>query len=317
MSSPRGEKGPRLAIGRNLQNKLRLLPVNLAAKISALGPVRRRMDARYRQALTRHQHALPSLCGLDLEICEGLQKQGLFVTSLEALNLALSAEIRSAGIIATGQQLAQSFAAEARRRSESGETFLMVPPSAMLAEPQLFAWGVQDRLLDIVEAYLGLPPAYDGMTIIYTVANGDEEATRRWHRDREDRRMVKIIIYLNDVIAGEGGPFQLDPASDAANIAADHPAPIMTCEGKAGTVIFTDTARFLHRGQPASKTDRAAIFYSYFSQRPLSPFYCERSGLSRKQIAALAAGASARQRASILWREHLPWPLRVLPSAPI
>lgn len=280
------------------------------------------MDARYRQALTKHKPALPALSGLDLEICEGLEQHGLFVTSIEALDLALSAErmpaeITSAEIMATGQKIAQNFAAEARMRAASGETFLMVPPSATLTQPDLFTWGLQERLLDIVEAYLGLPPAYDGMTIIYTVANGDEEATRRWHRDREDRRMVKIIIYLNDVIAGEGGPFQLDPASESAGSVADRDAPIVTCEGKAGTVIFTDTARFLHRGEPASKTDRAAIFYSYFSRRPSSPYYCERSGLSRKQIAALAAGVSARQRGAILWREHLPWPLRVLPSAPI
>lgn len=132
MRPSRCEKGPRLAIGQNLRKKLRLLPINMAAKISALGPVRRHMDARYRRALTRHKSALPSLCGLDLEICEGLQKQGLFVTSIEALNLALSAEIKSGEIMAAGQQLAQSFAAEARMRSASGETFLMVPPSATL-----------------------------------------------------------------------------------------------------------------------------------------------------------------------------------------
>ena len=289
-----------------------MLPVRAADKISALGPVARRLDARYRRALALHQSARPSLAGLDYEICEGLQNQGLFVTSIEALNLAMSAEI-----MAAGQKLARSFASEARMRAASGETFLMVSPSATLTQPDLFAWGLQDRLLDIVEAYLGLPVAYDGMAIIYTTANGNEEATRRWHRDREDRRMVKIIIYLNDVVAGEGGPFQLDPASDATDSTADRHAPILTCEGKAGTVIFTDTARFLHRGEPASKTDRAAIFYSYFSHRPRSPYFCERSGLSRKQIAALAVGLSARQRASILWREHLPWPLRLLPSAPI
>ena len=289
-----------------------MLPVRAADKIASFGPVRRRMDERHRRALTRHQTALPSLLGLDHEIYEGLQKQGLFVTSIAALNLPSSSEI-----MAAGQSLAQSFAAEARVRSASGQTFLMVSPSATLSQPNLFAWGLQDRLLDIVEAYVGLPVAYDGMAIIYTIANGDEEATRRWHRDREDRRMVKIIIYLNDVVAGEGGPFQLDPASDAADSPADRHAPIVTCEGKAGTVIFADTARFLHRGEPASKTDRAAIFYSYFSQRPRCPYFCERSGLSRKQIAELAEGASPRQRGSILWRKHLPWPLRLLPSAPI
>lgn len=301
-----------MAIGQNLRNKLKMLPARMAHAVSGLGPVNRRSDKRYRHARMQHLPDLPALSGLDREICEQLETQGVSVTTTAALGLPMSGEILEAG-----RQLAVDFASEARMRSAAGQKFLMVTPSATLLRPELFAWGLQNRLLDIVEAYLGLAPAYDGMTIIYTVANGDEEATRRWHRDREDRRMVKIIIYLNDVIANEGGPFQLDPTSDTSDSVANRQRPIVTCEGDVGTVIFADTARFIHRGEPAIATDRAAIFYSYFSRRPRYPFFCERSGLSRKQVASLAAGFAPRQRESILWHERLPWPLRTIPSAPI
>lgn len=124
-------------------------------------------------------------------------------------------------------------------------------------------------MLAIAEAYLGLPIAYDGPSINYTVADGREVSTRKWHRDWEDRRMLKVAIYLNDVDA-EGGPFQMvkrtdadrsevngyryDLASDgqmSARLGADFRDAIVSCEGAAGTVIFTDTAHFFHRGKPA------------------------------------------------------------------
>ena len=299
-------------MGHNLQRKLRMLPAKIAHGISKAAPMRCRNERRYRRARVRYQAKTPSLSGIDRHIQEQLENQGVFVTTTTSLALTSSADILDAG-----RQLALDFATEAHRRSAAGEKFLMVPPAATLARPELFAWGLQDRLLDIVEAYLGLPAAYDGCTILYTVADGDEEAARRWHRDREDRRMVKIIIYLNDVAAQEGGPFQLDPASDASDAAPNCQLPIITCEGPAGTAIFADTARFLHRGEPTSKNDRMVIVYSYFSRTPRYPLFCERSGLSRRQIASLAAGFGPRQREAILWRKNLPWPLRSLPSAPI
>jgi hypothetical protein len=48
-----------------------------------------------------------------------------------------------------------------------------------------------------------LPVAYDGASVNYTVADGREVSTRRWHRDWEDRRMLKVAVCLNDV--GHGG----------------------------------------------------------------------------------------------------------------
>jgi hypothetical protein len=151
------------------------------------------------------------------------------------------------------------------------------------------------------------------MTIVYTVAGGKAESTRQWHRDREDRRMVKIAIYLNDV-DGDGGPFELDTRGERASD-ADF-ATVRSCEGPAGTVIFADTARCLHRGRPA-KRDRAAVFYSYFSRRPRNSFFCERSGLTRLQVAALTRNLPPRQAESAQWHAALPPLLRLIPSAPI
>jgi hypothetical protein len=294
---------------RAYSRKVRSLPADTAQRIVSMPSIQRRLETLYHQSLDAHASALPRLTGLDARICEGLQRDGIFATSLQDLGLAGSADM-----FETARRMVADYAPEAHRRARLGEKYLMLPGAQVMMQPRLYTWGLADRLLNIAESYLGLPPAYDGMALVYSVADGKEEATRRWHRDREDRRMVRIAIYLNDVDA-DGGPFELDRRGPDA-LQADDPDAIRSCPGPAGTVIFADTGRCLHRGRPATR-DRMAIFYSYFSRKPRYSFYCERSGLSRAQISALTRELPARQTESALWHRSLPRLLRVIPSAPI
>jgi len=294
---------------RAYARKVRSFPANTAHRIISIPAIQQRLEKEYHDTLSVHASALPDLTGLDARICEGLRQDGIFVTSLEALGMPGSEEM-----FETARQMTADYAPEAHRRAGAGEKYLMFPSARVMMQPVLFTWGLADRLLNIAESYLGLPPAYDGMALVYSVADGKEEATRRWHRDREDRRMVRVAIYLNDVDA-DGGPFELDRRGRDA-LRADDPGAVRSCPGPAGTVIFADTARCLHRGKPAAR-DRMAIFYSYFSRRPRNSFYCERSGLSRAQISALTRALPARQVESALWHRGLPRLLRVIPSAPI
>ncbi|MBW8745189.1 MAG: 2OG-Fe(II) oxygenase [Sphingomonas sp.] len=294
---------------RSYVRKLRSFPANTAHRIISIPAIQRRLEKEYQDTLSVHASALPDLTGLDARICEGLRQDGIFVTSLEALGMP-----GSSAMFETARRMAADYTPEAHRRAGAGEKYLMYPGARVMMQPVLFTWGLADRLLNIAESYLGLPPAYDGMALVYSVADGKAEATRRWHRDREDRRMVRICIYLNDVDA-DGGPFELDRRGRDA-LQADDPGAVRSCPGPAGTVIFADTARCLHRGKPAAR-DRMAIFYSYFSRRPRNSFYCERSGLSRTQISALTRALPARQVESALWHRGLPRLLRVIPSAPI
>ena len=294
---------------RAYTRKLRSLPANTAHCVVGLPSIQRRRESQYHDDLNAHAAALPALAGLDARICEGLRRDGIFVTSLEELGLTASTEMFD-----TARTMARDYAPEANARAARGEKYLMLPAAQLMMKPVLFTWGLDDRLLNIAEAYLGLPPAYDGMAVVYSVADGKEEATRRWHRDREDRRMVRIAVYLNDV-GPEGGPFELDRRGADARV-PDDPQAIRSCSGPAGTVIFADTGRCLHRGKPADR-DRMAIFFSYFSRRPLHSFYCERSGLTRSQISALTRTLPARQTQSAQWYKALPRLLRVIPAAPI
>jgi hypothetical protein len=90
---------------------------------------------------------------------------------------------------------------------------------------------------------------------------------------------------------------------------------VVTCTGKAGTLVFADTAAFYHRGKPASARDRCAIYFNYMNRAPLRPFRCERGTISRAQIRRLAASIPQRQRDCLLWRDSLPLVARIVPPA--
>lgn len=307
---------------------LRDLPARTALRVANTTPFRRLLEAKYHAAVERHRPNLPALSGIDQQIVAGLHDAGVFITSLEALAIPGSSEI-----VERADAMANAFAAEAHRRVRAGTDFNVVPPESLLTAPEIFRWGLNDRLLDIAEAYLELPAGYDGVSINYTVADGREVSTRKWHRDWEDRRMLKIAIYLNDVDE-RGGPFQMISRSDATQddssgyryeLASDDELgrmlgerfrdSIVSCEGAKGTVVFTDTAGYFHRGKPAIDRDRKALFYSYFARTPRHPFFCERSGLSRDDIAKLSRGATSRQHAATAWRRTVPLLLRLIPPA--
>lgn len=307
---------------------LRDLPARTALKLCNQQNIRGILGKRYDEALRSHRRELPTLSSFDAEIVGALNRDGIFMTSLDKLGLP-----GGETAFQVAAKLAQEFATEARARAASGQTFVFVPPDEIVSHPDLFLLGLQDRLLDIAENYIGLAPAYDGVVLNYTVADGQEISTRKWHRDWEDRRMLKVAIYLNDVDSG-GGPFQMIRRHDSMqndvdgfdySLADDRELErrlgttfaqdVVSCEGPAGTVIFTDTARFFHRGKPATARDRSALFYSYFASHPRHPFLCERTGMKRADIARLSRNLPERQRDAALWRQQLSPALRIIPPA--
>ncbi|WP_022681745.1 hypothetical protein [Sphingobium bisphenolivorans] len=307
---------------------LKDLPARTALRLCNHPQLREMIGRRHEAELARHRPRIPTLSPMGRHIVDALEQDGVFVTQIDALDLP-----GGEAMIDTSALLASRFADEAHARACNGQNFLYVPPREIVAHPRIFRWGLQDQLLDIAEAYIGLPVAYDGAIINYTVADGREVSTRKWHRDWEDRRMLKVAVYLHDVDDG-GGPFQLisrdvaaqddcsgysydlvDDGELARRLGGPIAPHIVSCEGLRGTVIFTDTARFFHRGKPATARDRAAIFYSYFARRPRHPFFCERTGMKRRDLAQLARYLPLRQRNAVLWRGQLSPLWKLIPPA--
>ena len=261
------------------------------------------------------------------DIVSSLERDGVYATTLDALSLPASCTLLANGTAISNRMIAESAAMREHRPITTASA------GDLLDFPQLFQWGLDAGLLDLVESYLGGPCAYDGLEAYYSRPDGRETSTRLWHRDREDTRMVKVAIYLNDVDTA-GGPFEvlhpifqaaLEPklswryqAISDANLRSvsptgDHVTLTRSLTGQRGTVIFVDPARCHHRGKPPTRSARLALFYSYFSRVPRHPFCCERSPISRAQRSELAKTLPARARDCVLWRETLPLSARLIP----
>jgi hypothetical protein len=282
---------------------------------------------RYQTYLKQYQaHKLP-LTDIDQAIVDQLSNTGRCVTTLAELEIP-----EYEAFFQAGEQLFQTLE---KTFHGNQAKFQIVPDFSMFKEHlQIFQWGLTNRLLAIAENYIKLPVAYDTCLCNISVDNGVETATRRWHLDNEDRRVLKVIIYFNDVEA-EGGPFEfLDPASSkqvlkaagnrcsffhsqAFNALVQSQVPTATpstITGPRGTVIFVDTAQVYHRGQPPVMQSRRAVTFGYCSRRPQRPFRCGRNQLNRHQLEQLAAGLSDKQKDCIFWQDELPMWVRHIPT---
>lgn len=311
-----------------IYRRLSSIPADIALSAINIPAVESRLLSEFHDLREKHRQNLPPLSAADQSIANGLDRDGFFVTSLDELGI-----VGSEGMFNAGRQLAALYEKRVREQKLWPKADIAADAKDILQHPSIFYWGLEARLRHIVEHYIGMPIAYDGMHMFYTVANGRETGTRMWHRDREDRRTVRIAVYLNDVDE-DGGPFQTinKDLTDLISDQFQYPmlssqklsgflgrhlteSDIKTFTGRAGTVIFCDTARQFHRGMPAIKHDRSALFYCYFSRIPRHPFYCDRSGIPRSEVLKLAEGLSAEERDAVLWLENLPLVARLVPKS--
>ncbi len=251
--------------------------------------VRRRMDrgvGMMRRGLAQAIFRSPvgHLPAFDRTILEGLERHGTVITHVNDMAAAGYAGIEN--VLRFGPSLFTELSASA------GKGYVMhAALSRIQATPEPLLWGLNERFIDIVEAYLGLPAAYRGLTARRDIANGEATGTRLWHRDGEDARIVKIIVYLNDVECADDGPFEYIPRSALSSTEGlnvfdgnrisdadiDRVVPKdqqKLCLGRAGTVVFTDTCSVFHKGALGKRRDRYTLFYPFNSSVPLSPRDC-------------------------------------------
>ncbi len=295
------------------------LPSDLAFWVSNLKWVEETfLYPHYQRFLHSHNHQsdLP-LASLDRAIATGLTQRGLYVTSLEALGLPDTDRF-----LKEAAQLTEELRDRSQEQIHARTHTLTATAEQLMTYPAIFQWGISTRLLAIVEQYLGLPVAYDGLSFYYSVADGQIAGPRRWHRDREDWKMVKVAVYLTDVDP-DSGPFEcVTPEVNAELLQQSKPKyrrfsdldaqdllvegdRFSSCIGKAGTVIFVDTALYYHRGRPPITHDRSAVFFSYFSQSPRHPFFCGRSPLSDEQLRSLSSSLPENLKKAVRWKDSL------------
>jgi len=151
--------------------------------------------------------------------------------------------------------------------------------------------ALHPRILAIVNAYMGMQASWYYFTLNRThVWKDTPTLSQRWHRDPEDRKLLKMFIYLNDVNE-ESGPFiyvkksprgmkygRLFPQKPPVGYypldgeVEKHIASqgILACTGRKGTIIFADTTG-LHKGGHATNKERIMLTIGYRSGASPTP----------------------------------------------
>ena len=269
-------------------------------------------DSRHRKRKLEHAKNLPPLCAEDAALVERLRQQGVVIISCK--NLPINS---TPLFLESAYNLKEKLSREIPENA-SEEPFLLASPSLVSSHPETFLWGLNKKFLNIAENYLELPVACHGMYFHRDFANAKPVKSKLWHRDMEDYRSLKIIVYLNDVGDESCGPLQFIPKnmSETASkklgrnygyikdslmesLVPSH--AWKSCLGPEQTVILMDTAQLFHRGKIPLATDRFAIFFDYTSRYPKRPYYCK-SSLPKEKMLALAQGLSDQQIKTLFWQ---------------
>ena len=181
---------------------------------------------------------------------------------------------------------------ESELRRRAGKEFLVRKYSwgvqLGLDDPWL-RLGVHPRLLDLANAYLQMWSKLEYVDVWYTPPAGSDErrASQRWHRDFNDRHLLKAFIYLVDVDA-DTGPFEYVPRSAPGGelerlwpwrpLGENYPPEdefaqhvnghSVTFTAPRGTIIFCNTSGF-HRGGFAKEKPRVLATLTWDSPASL------------------------------------------------
>ena len=171
-----------------------------------------------------------------------------------------------------------------RTQSQGKGTQVQTSIADIVADFEVWAWGLSDGNLDLSEWYLKCPVRYLGVMVRRELADGVATGARKWHVDIEDRNNLKMIVYLNDVDIN-GGPFEyLDRAATESAIkslrcksgyideaqlrAAANCTEGSQVLGPRLTAALADICNLFHRQRPPTSGDRYSMTYTYCSTRP-------------------------------------------------
>jgi len=181
---------------------------------------------------------------------------------------------------------------EAELRRRAGKEFLVRKYSwdvQLGSDDPWLRLGVNPRLLDLANAYLEMWSKLEYVDVWYTAPAGTDErrASQRWHRDFNDRHLLKAFLYLVDVDE-ETGPLEYVPRSAPGGeleqlwpwrpLGDNYPPDdefadrvngrSVTFTAPKGTIIFCNTSGF-HRGGFAKSKPRVLATLTWDSPASL------------------------------------------------
>jgi hypothetical protein len=250
-----------------------------------------------RSARRHYSHEPPVLDELQQGVLDQLRREGYATLPFSELapELWRQLEQEAARFVAeTETELAREReGSESALRRREGKEFLVrkyaYDVELSLDDPWL-RLGLNTRMLDIANAYLGMWAKLEYVDVWYTppVEDPERRSSQRWHRDFNDRHLLKAFLYLVDV-DDETGPFEYVPRTAPGN-ELDHLWPwrplgdnyppeqelaekiadrTVSFTAPKGTIIFCNTCGF-HRGGFATGKARALATVTYSSPASLA-----------------------------------------------
>jgi len=286
--------------------RVKNIPLKLRREFYKIPVFHSLKEQAYQKALAQHAPFLPQIDDQGKLIVETLHQEGTCIIPIEQLQLPSSETMMNKALCLADQLRAST---EGVDKVENCEVASAIKD--LREVPEMLLWALEPRLLNIIENYIGLPILYQGFGVRRSIADGQYSGVRRWHMDWEDRRIIKVIIYLNDVASG-GGPYEYLPRqttegaiaplnyynlgylSDAEMRTAVPQENWQACPAKKGSVIISDTSSVFHRAQPPTKEERFSITFCYTSASPEVIWRVRK--IPRQQWEIINSGLSQRQR---------------------
>ena len=292
---------------RRMTVRLRKQCIKASQQVQSL-LVRSRLEAR-RNAITD-------------EAIASLRTEGVYVSTVERLLGAAAPAYREA--MADALALLQGGPASAGLTWRARGASTDLAPGDLLAHlPALYLFGLSTTLLAIAEQYLRLPVAYHGAVLRRSLVDGNQVGPRLWHRDGEDRHVLRSVVYLNDVDE-DGGPFEYVPRGTAgatprvvaqggqrsdAEMALLVPRELWKrCAGPAGTVVLADSAQVFHHESLQRRTERAVVMMGHASRLPMNRGLAESHFPVHQHLPALARITRPEHHAHVFGWRDLPAP---------
>lgn len=255
------------------------------------------------------------------QVLTDLNRDGVAITSVQTLLGQSSCyDELCAGINCLQSHLSEQIAMARAGSSAAGKkTFNLeyLGNKPVLDPDGIYArFALQDGILQVANAYLGMYTRLRYFNVWHTFPTQSQaRESQLWHRDREDRYILKMFLYLSDVSEGAGpltyaagshlkGKMRREPAyfleadgvkrsNDEQMAEAASPETWIKATGAQGTIVFADTHGY-HKGGLARERDRLMYLCMFTSPASESQELLKRSMQinspeERKRAFALAA----------------------------
>lgn len=246
-----------------------------------------------RRATISYRRGRPRLTARQARLLSELDRRGIAMTSVEELGVSSLFE-ELFRTVREDEARRREELARARRRAdeiagEDDKAFLFELlghwPRVDLQSVYL-RFALQEPILRIANAYFGMYARLRHFNVWYNFpTTGAARTSQLWHKDREDRLILKVFVYLADVRASSG-PFSYVPATHRKGRVRDSaesflegdvrrstdeqmarlvPQPSwVSAIGPVGTVVFADTHGY-HKGGLVREAERVMYLCMFTS----------------------------------------------------